>query len=289
MKVLIITENLGRGGAERVLSYLSQQSQLDVEYVFLSLTPIVKYRFNSRIYVIGRGVLSINLPMLYRVLLHEKPDVVMGSTHLGRYMTILCLGRKKVTRLGIHPDAVLKGSLGPLNWLLHLLAIGISKRVITPSVEIKQALTNRWKIPPSKVVVIRNPVDVEKVSVMAEEPLDSRDSQLFSENLPVILSVGRLHRSKGHWHLIRIFKKVNQQIPESRLVLVGDGPFAMYLVGLASRLELQNKVFFLDGDRTPSNTCPEVVFSVFRLFLKISQMSFWRPYRVVYLSCQVIA
>ncbi|MCS6784643.1 MAG: hypothetical protein NZ581_05550, partial [Candidatus Caldarchaeum sp.] len=69
MKVLIITENLGRGGAERVLSYLSQQSQLDVEYVFLSLTPIVKYRFNSRIYVIGRGVLSINLPMLYRVLL----------------------------------------------------------------------------------------------------------------------------------------------------------------------------------------------------------------------------
>ncbi|MES9538222.1 MULTISPECIES: glycosyltransferase family 4 protein [unclassified Actinomadura] len=54
-------------------------------------------------------------------------------------------------------------------------------------------------------------------------------------NGPVVLSVARLVRRKGHDMLIRAWADVVRRRPDARLVIVGDGPMRRRLVELADR------------------------------------------------------
>jgi colanic acid/amylovoran biosynthesis glycosyltransferase len=66
--------------------------------------------------------------------------------------------------------------------------------------------------PPEKVVVHYTGVDTNLFS----------PAQIAIE--PVVLFVGRLSERKGPHHLIRAMASVQQQSPETELVLIGDGP-----------------------------------------------------------------
>ena len=59
-----------------------------------------------------------------------------------------------------------------------------------------------------------------------------------------IVTVGNLRWQKNHELLIRAFKKVNLQMPESKLSIIGDGPDKEMLTNLVSELGLNNSVCF---------------------------------------------
>lgn len=61
---------------------------------------------------------------------------------------------------------------------------------------------------------------------------------------PVVLFVGRLVQSKGVDDLVKAFASVSKVLPESRLVLVGDGPFRAALQNLVAELGLTQRVEF---------------------------------------------
>lgn len=48
------------------------------------------------------------------------------------------------------------------------------------------------------------------------------------EGKKVLVALGREHESKGFWHLLKAFSLVHQQMPETRLAIVGSGGFAGY-------------------------------------------------------------
>ncbi len=60
----------------------------------------------------------------------------------------------------------------------------------------------------------------------------------------IILFVGRLMPIKNIENLIKAFRIVSASDPSARLVIVGDGPSKKYLVSLAERLDLREKVLF---------------------------------------------
>ncbi len=62
---------------------------------------------------------------------------------------------------------------------------------------------------------------------------------------PVIAFVGRLVREKGADILLRAFAKVQAQMPETRLLLVGDGPEGEYLRRVIADLGLSSQVSLL--------------------------------------------
>ena len=66
--------------------------------------------------------------------------------------------------------------------------------------------------PPEKVVVHYTGVDTNLFS-----PAQDRRE-------PMVLFVGRLSERKGPHHLIRAMASVQQEYPETELVLIGDGP-----------------------------------------------------------------
>ncbi len=60
----------------------------------------------------------------------------------------------------------------------------------------------------------------------------------------MVLCVGRLVEKKGINYLIEAFSKVLEEIPESRLVIVGSGPMDSYLKKLALNIGISKNVFF---------------------------------------------
>jgi len=59
-----------------------------------------------------------------------------------------------------------------------------------------------------------------------------------------ILYVGRLVKRKGADDLIKVHKQILQKIPNTKLVIVGDGPYRKNLETLTKKLGIQDKVEF---------------------------------------------
>ncbi|MGQ9625473.1 MAG: glycosyltransferase family 4 protein [Anaerolineae bacterium] len=97
-------------------------------------------------------------------------------------------------------------------WLMQR-ADGI--KVYTP--EVKNWLTSEWRIPPSQIYV--NPITIPlSIKKQWGLPLQAPSKP------PQVLYVGRLSPEKGVDLLLRAFIIVALRSPETRLVIVGDGP-----------------------------------------------------------------
>jgi len=85
----------------------------------------------------------------------------------------------------------------------------------------------RLGAPPKLIYTVYNCVDVPGLSAQAGRHRRQLPPRRRAE--PAVLYVGQLVERKGVWDLVRAFEQVQQQIPEARLVMVGDGPLAQNL------------------------------------------------------------
>lgn len=65
------------------------------------------------------------------------------------------------------------------------------------------------------------------------------------ESTPIVSFVGRLNNPKGSEAFIRIIPIVKQAVPQTRFVIVGDGPMRSYLETEAKKLGVAEQVYFL--------------------------------------------
>ena len=92
-------------------------------------------------------------------------------------------------------------------------------------------------VDPARVRVIPNGVD--------REFWDGAGSAAgVDARVPMVLSVGRLDRVKGHDVLLRAFPRVLDRVPGARLVIVGDGGDRAALAALAAELGIAQAVRF---------------------------------------------
>ncbi len=87
-----------------------------------------------------------------------------------------------------------------------------------------------------------NPCDIQEIIRQCREK-PGEDIAFFRTEDKVLVSMGREDDVKGYWHLLKIFKKVNEQEPHTRLAIVGEGSFSEYRT-LARELGLSEKVCF---------------------------------------------
>jgi glycosyltransferase involved in cell wall biosynthesis len=74
------------------------------------------------------------------------------------------------------------------------------------------------------------------------QPLPIDRSAERPEGSPLLVSVGRLERYKGHHRILRALPAILAQAPNARLVLVGSGPYEQPLRALASQLGVAEHV-----------------------------------------------
>lgn len=128
---------------------------------------------------------------------------------------------------------------------------GLTSSVVAISKATKDALVNFEYISPTKIDVVYN-------GIKPMLPSQSDTSQLRSKlNLPenaiVFGTVARLDPIKNQSMLIRAFSKVCTSIPNTYLLIVGDGELMGDLQSLANDLGLNQKVIFTGYEPYPAN------------------------------------
>lgn len=143
----------------------------------------------------------------------------------------------------------LKGFYGKLNKLSIKCLYNKADEVVVVSKAIKEDLVKNFGLKENKIKVIYNPYDIVKINQLAEEEIAEDQIKIF--NNPIIITAGRLSEQKGQWHLIRAFKKVKFEIPDAKLIILGQGELKDYLRQLASDLKLENDIYFLGFQKNP--------------------------------------
>lgn len=93
-----------------------------------------------------------------------------------------------------------------------------------------------WLEKYSKVLVIPNPVNIQKMNEMAKEPLD------VTTYTPYIVTAGRFIPEKAYDILLDAYADVNRKHPELRLVILGDGALRPQMEEQIAKLNLRGRV-----------------------------------------------
>lgn len=110
----------------------------------------------------------------------------------------------------------------------------LSNRVVSVSRDAVDVAVQIEKVPPSKVQVIYNGIDVDRFKPRSEgKPFAMR-----------AIHVARLNPVKDQATLLRAVRLVVDQLPEFQLDIVGDGPAAAMLHSLREELALDANVHF---------------------------------------------
>lgn len=277
MKVLFFIPDLYRGGvgvvASNLLNGLSKLPGLRIWACIYENQPIIRpVPQNVQLIKLGlplyknsgrnswqrtmRGILRypglpIGLLRYLSIVRRIGPDVIFTHSDVPNLMTLLLkplLPKCKVI-LTDHSYP------SPVGASTKTRFVGVSKKLLYKRTDAAVAISAPIKsfyeqlgVPASKCYLIPNPVDLSMISDFAAEDL-GEEKAIFRN--PVIISCGRLTKQKGQWHLIRAFRTVKNQVPEVKLVIIGDGELKGYLQQLINDLELSDDVYLLGFKANP--------------------------------------
>jgi len=100
---------------------------------------------------------------------------------------------------------------------------------------------------PDRICTVLNGIDLAPFA--SANRTATREQLGIGKNTPLIGAVGRMAPQKGFTYLIRALPAVLKQVPEARLILVGDGPLRKELQDEAERCGMSGQVQFLEFRR----------------------------------------
>ena len=109
---------------------------------------------------------------------------------------------------------------------------------------VKNFMVEEIRLPEEKINVIYNGVDLEMFELKVEKEKMRKSLGVEREDM-VCVTVARLDVLKGVSYLIKAARKVVEEKPNTRFLIVGDGPLKKELKKLSNRLGLDEHVFFL--------------------------------------------
>jgi phosphatidylinositol alpha-1,6-mannosyltransferase len=107
----------------------------------------------------------------------------------------------------------------------------------------ERLLCDGWGVPPARSRLMHPGVDTERFRPSPRDP--GVRSRLGWAGRPVVLTVGRLQRRKGHDQMILALDRVRRDLPDVLYAIVGDGEERDGLQVLAAQRGLSDHVQFL--------------------------------------------
>jgi glycosyltransferase involved in cell wall biosynthesis len=157
----------------------------------------------------------------------------------------------------------LRAASGYLALRLDRGAFGSSDAVIATSRYQEAEMLGLYRVPPDKVEVIYNGVDLElyRPDGPCSVPAVSRVAASgVAESDPLVLFVGRLVPKKGLQHLIAAFPSILARVPNARCLVVGGSKvfdtFGAALRGMAERAGIADRFVWLQN--VPESEMPGV-------------------------------
>ncbi len=137
---------------------------------------------------------------------------------------------------GLHTDE--QRYIGEVEWSLTYEAW----KVICNSRYMRSEIEGVFNLPPDKIAIIPNGIRAEAFQVSAPDPAVRQRFAAAEEK--VLFFIGRLVREKGVQVLLEALPKISERIPNLRLIIAGEGPYAEELHRHTLNLGLDRRVTF---------------------------------------------
>jgi glycosyltransferase involved in cell wall biosynthesis len=197
---------------------------------------------------------ALRLPGLIRYFRRERPDALLSATDGSNLIALWARRFAGVqTRLVISTHLVWSAHAfhsarkGPASAVKYKLLMPSLIRfsypwadeIVAVSHGAARDLARVSRIPLSHIKVVYNPIVSPDLDEQAHAPIDH--DWFGPEQVPVVLSVGKLSREKDFATLIRAFALVQQSRP-SRLLILGEGTERLALEALVRELGIEGRV-----------------------------------------------
>ncbi len=265
-KIILITKDT-RGGIETFIRQLEkiQSKYLKFKFIFYKKDNFVNYKRNSiflnyaypidykfswdKVYL-----LFDNLLKTCRLINKESPDIVIGFPN---YSVIVISLIKRFLIKRLYFIAIINNnSLAIINErsgfifrtgirLLFTKLINIPDKLVFTSVEMAKKYQSKFDIPDQKITVINHSVDLREAYRLQQGKIPKTELKIFKNKSFKIVSVGRFEKQKDFHTILKAFRLILDNKPNTELILIGDGPDKEILNDLSKNLDVYKKVHFL--------------------------------------------
>ena len=240
MKVMFCTSSMGKGGAERVISILSNDFVKNNKVsILINTDKNIAYELDKKINIITldkkyyknnliRNIYRIS--QTKKILKKEKPDIIVSFLPMPSFRILIANKKTKIPVI-------------------------ISDRN-DPKQEYKSRLSNilmNWLYPKANAFVFQTneqkeyfSKEIQQKSTVIFNPI--KDSFLITRDIEIkerenaIINVGRLVPQKNQKMLISAFSKVSTKYPQYKLKIFGDGPLKEELQEQINNLHMKDKI-----------------------------------------------
>jgi len=257
--VLTHVKHAATGGTERVLDHLATRWSAAGHEV----TVLCRTFDDAAAARTGARFVRLHSPTLgaaHRHIVFGRDVARWLARERGNHDAVLGLGRtwtQDVLRLGGGCHATFVEALAPLARLRpkHRLLLSLERRVLSPSsarlfvanaVMVRDDVCARYGLPPERVRVVHNGVDLERFhpARRAVEGARVRTALGLPPDAPVVLFLGTGFARKGLGRVLRAFPAVRRAVPGAVLVVVGHDTRQAAYEAEAARLGLADATHF---------------------------------------------
>ncbi len=132
-------------------------------------------------------------------------------------------------------------SLLVLNWIERFNMPKADKIIVVTS-RLKEVLQNDYGVPGNKIVVIPNGANTDLFKPM--DTTEVRDKLNLKQSSSYVCFIGNLWRAQSVDFLIRSMPLIVKELPDTSLLIVGDGIIKQELTSLAQQLGIFEKIIF---------------------------------------------
>lgn len=234
-RIVFILGSMGRGGAERVVSIISNHyanKDWDVDIILL-LDSKCEYNLNNKIKI-------ISLANKNKSRISQLPNWILGiRSYLKKYKpnTVLSFAARiniisAIANIGIKNHFIVSERNDP-NKDGRSMWVKIGTYLLYPHVNKVVFQTKQAQSYFNEKIILNSDIIYNPVNI---------DVKYKSINSKKIVAVGRLEPQKNHKLLIASFKEVIDMFPEYSLIIYGEGTLRKELEGIISELGMMDKV-----------------------------------------------
>ncbi|MHA1724741.1 MAG: glycosyltransferase [Promethearchaeota archaeon] len=250
------------GGAERVASILSKNLSKCYDIVFLTFhDPKNKYYIDGKYYTFGENYNSwkkLLRPLkIYNLIKKISPDLMISFMDHVNLIAILVkflfsLRIPLIISVRGNPQLAYDKTKSYIKYLIRFFYNfkGVNA-IITVSKGIKKILIRNYKIDPKKLNTIYNGIELDEINQKKKENIDDLPELYKKDNSIRFISIGRLSKEKGHIYLLEAFNEVKNELSNSKLFIIGEGPLRKELENKINTWNLKEHVFLLGLKKNP--------------------------------------
>lgn len=251
MRIMLLSTGLRLGGAEQQVAALARQYiALGHAVAVVSLTPDCEVELPATATVLRLGMRKTPWSMantLWRVrafLRAWQPDI------LHAHMVHANLFARALTRITRTPPVICTAHSYREGGRLRMLAYRLTDRWASLTTHVsadgRQGMIDAGAVPPDRIVVVPNGIELDRFRPSPELRLAARQSLGATDASILILNVGRLVPEKAQGLLLDAFSRLqSEEALEARLLIAGEGSERDALAATIDRLGLAGSATLL--------------------------------------------